>query len=151
MPVFFEKDIDPYTRLGVWHITEEENFFMQKVAPQRNVTHINKRLQHLAGRYLLTHLFPHFPASLIQIADTRKPYLADEAYHFSISHCSQYAAAVVSKHLRVGVDIEMITPKVQKIKNKFLSQDELQLVRKLWPSDNAGTIPKDEIPTEPLI
>jgi phosphopantetheinyl transferase len=150
MPVFFEKDINAHSKLGVWSITEEEDFFLKKVAPQRDVTHINKRLQHLAGRYLLTHMFPEFPSSLIQIADTRKPYLANEEYHFSISHCGTYAAALVSKTNRVGVDIEMMTPKVQKIKHKFLSGEELNLVNRQWQK-NIADIPVYDIPTEPLI
>ena len=46
-----------------------------------------KRLQHLAGRYLLYALFDDFPLEEIVIADTRKPFLENEKYHFSISHC----------------------------------------------------------------
>ena len=72
-------------------------------------------------------LFPDFPISLIKIADTRKSYLENEAYHFSISHCSDYAAAIVSSRKRVGVDIEVPTPKVQKIMHKFLHQEEQQM------------------------
>jgi phosphopantetheinyl transferase len=125
MPIFFQQDIDADTRLGIWKIEEDENFFLEKVMPQRNVSHPHKKLQHLAGRYLLNYLFPDFPVSLIQIADTRKPFLQDEAYHFSISHCGAYAAAIVSKVKRVGVDIELITPKVERIQHKFLSQNEL--------------------------
>jgi phosphopantetheinyl transferase len=81
-------------------------------------------LQHLAGRYLLPTLFEDFPLHEILIADTRKPFLQNEEYHFSISHCGNYAAAIVSSINRVGVDIELITPKVEKIKHKFLSEEE---------------------------
>jgi len=133
MSVFFQKDIDKETKLGIWQIEEEEAFFLQKVAPQRNVSNEHKRMQHLAGRYLLTWLFDDFPAALIQIADTRKPFLENEAYHFSISHCGLYAAALVSKTKRVGVDIEMVTPKIQKIKNKFLSEEEQKMIIGQWP------------------
>ena len=125
MPVFFfQQQIDADTRLAVWRIEEDEAFFLQHVPLQREITHPHKRLQHLAGRYLLQYLFPDFPISLIKIADTRKPYLEDEAYHFSISHCSRYAAAIVSKSKRVGVDIEVPTPKVEKIAHKFLHEEE---------------------------
>src|SRR5213593_4162170 len=93
MPLFFVKDIDPLTRLGIWKIEEDEAFFRAAVLPQRNVSHPHKKLQHLAGRYLLKVLFPDFPVSLILVADTRKPYLENEAYHFSISHCGDFAAA----------------------------------------------------------
>src|SRR5699024_2654722 len=108
MPLFFLNELDADTRLAVWKIEEEELFFTEKVPLQRQITHPHKRLQHLAARYLLQHLFPHFPISLIQVADTRKPYLEDEAFHFSISHCGDFAAVIVSRAKRVGVDIELV-------------------------------------------
>jgi phosphopantetheinyl transferase len=125
MPIFFQQQIDEATKLAVWEIAEDEGFFLPHVPLQRQITHPHKRLQHLAGRYLLQFLFADFPVNLIKIADTRKPYLEDEAYHFSISHCSNYAAAIVSKNKRVGVDIEVPTHKVEKIKHKFLHEEEL--------------------------
>ena len=97
---------------------------------QRSITHPHKRLQHLAGRYLLRELFPEFPLSLIIIADTRKPFLEDDAFHFSISHCGNYAAAIVSTQNRVGVDIEIPHAKIEKIQHKFLSEKEKILLNK---------------------
>ncbi len=128
MPLFYQQDINETTRLGVWKIEETEDFFLRAVPLQRHITHPHKRLQHLAGRYLLPFLFPDFPHEEIEIADTRKPFLPDEQYHFSISHCGNYAAAIVSRTKRVGVDIELITPKVERIKHKFLHRDELVFV-----------------------
>lgn len=128
MPLFYQQDINQYTRLAVWKIEEPESFFLEKVFLKRTIMHPNKRLQHLAGRYLLLYLFPDFPANLIEIADTRKPFLPNEQYHFSISHCGNFAAAIVSKTERVGIDVELLTPRVEKIKHKFLHPDELQLV-----------------------
>lgn len=63
--------------------------------------------------------------ALIKVADTRKPFLEDEAYHFSISHCDDYAAAIVSKTGRVGVDVETPSFKIDRIKKKFLNENEL--------------------------
>ena len=128
MPQFYQQDINEHTRLGVWKIEETEDFFLSRVPLQRSITHPHKRLQHLAGRYLLPSLFADFPHEEILIADTRKPYLPDEQYHFSISHCGDYAAAIVSSRQRVGIDIEMITPRVERIKHKFLHPDELVFV-----------------------
>lgn len=125
MPIFFQQDIAESTKLGVWKIEEEEDFFFKHVPLQRAITHPHKRLQHMAGRFLLKKLVPDLPLELIKIADTKKPFLEDEAYHFSISHCGGYAAVIVSKKERVGVDIELFSPKVEHIKNKFLNQQEL--------------------------
>lgn len=138
MPVFFQHHINESTRLAVWKIEEDETFF--HVPLKRIITHPHKRLQHLAGRYLLRYLFPEFPLALVKIADTRKPYLEDEAFHFSISHCGDYAAALVSKNQRVGVDIEMASPKVEKIKEKFLSSTEIQFLEAHMSNSNADQL-----------
>jgi len=127
MPVFFQHQINENTRLGVWKIEESEAFFKGNVPLHRHVTHPHKRLQHLAGRFLLQFLFPDFPYELVQIADTNKPYLPAEQYHFSISHCGDYAAAIVSRDKRVGIDVELTTDKIVKIKDKYLSKEEQHL------------------------
>ncbi|MFC4263867.1 4'-phosphopantetheinyl transferase family protein [Ferruginibacter yonginensis] len=127
MPLISAQQLNLVTKIGVWHIQEPDNFFLAKVTLQRAITHPHKRLQHLAGRYLLQHLFADFPTSLIQIADTRKPFLVDEQFHFSISHCGDYAAAIVSRQNRVGVDIEVPHAKVERIVHKFLSEAEQAL------------------------
>jgi 4'-phosphopantetheinyl transferase EntD len=124
MPIFYQQEIDADTRLAVWEITEDESFFLEHVPLHRTITHPHKRLQHLAGRYLLQYLFPGFPIRLIQLADTRRPYLPGDAYHFSLSHCGQFAAALVSRKARVGIDVEVISPKVERIQHKFLHPDE---------------------------
>ena len=129
MPLVYQQNINPYTKLGVWHITEAENFFLQKVMLQKEITHPHKRLQHLAGRYILKELFNDFPLELIKIADTRKPFLPDEAYHFSISHCGDYAAVIASTANRVGIDIEIPQQKIERIMYKFLNEDELLLLK----------------------
>ena len=138
MPIFFQQQINESTRLGIWKIEETEEFFLSNVPLQQEVTHPLKRLQHLAGRFLLQFLCPGFPYDLIRIADTRKPYLPNEEYHFSISHCGDYAAAIVSNDQRVGVDIEITSEKAEKIKNKFLTQNE-QLVFSLTPQGPLAT------------
>lgn len=125
MPVFFQHQINDTTRLGIWKIEETEEFFRANVPQHRDVTHPHKRLQHLAGRFLLQYLFPAFPYELIEIADTRKPFLPDEQYHFSISHCGDFAAAIVSKDKRVGVDIEIPVERILRIRDKFLSKEDI--------------------------
>lgn len=124
MPLFYQHNINETTKLAIWQITEEEDFFLRYVPLKRDVSHAQKRLQHLAGRYLLRELFPDFPLKEILIADTRKPYLSDEKYHFSISHFGQYAAAIASRTHRVGVDVEKASPSIERIRTKFLSPKE---------------------------
>lgn len=131
MPLFYQHNINAATKLGVWHIAEPEDFFLSKVPLQQDIRHPHKRLQHLAGRYLLRFLFPEFPNELIAIAETRKPFLPDEAFHFSISHCGDYAAAIVSRSHRVGIDIEIPTDKVARVCHKFLHVSEKNIINHL--------------------
>lgn len=121
MPLFYQENINEYTRLAVWKIEEQEAFFTDTVTVQRTIQHPHKRLQHLAGRYLLSFLFPRFPSWLIRIAGTRKPFLEGQPYQFSISHSDDYAAAIVSTACSVGIDVELRSPKVTVIRRKFLS------------------------------
>jgi phosphopantetheinyl transferase len=128
MPVFYQQTIDRNTKIGIWKIEETEQFFLQTVPLQNEITHPHKRLQHLAGRYLLRYLFPGFPFDLIRIADTRKPFLENEGYHFSIAHCGDFAAAIVSSDKRVGVDVEIFSEKIERVKQKFISKPEESLL-----------------------
>jgi phosphopantetheinyl transferase len=147
MPIFFQHQINETTRLGIWKIEETEEFFKGNVPLHRDVTHPHKRLQHLAGRFLLQFLFPDFPFSLIEIADTRKPFLPNEQYHFSISHCGDYAAAIVSRDKRVGIDIEIPVEKIGSIMHKFLSAKEHGLFNLVPGAETNATINSYNEPT----
>jgi phosphopantetheinyl transferase len=141
MPLVYQQNINLHSRLGVWHIMEEERFFLNKVRLQNGISHPHKRLQHLAGRYLLTELYEDFPLELILIAETRKPFLDNEVYHFSISHCGRYAAAIVSRENRVGVDIEVPHGKIVNVRHKFLKDTETQLLQDLpMPTERSLTL-----------
>lgn len=128
MPLFYQHNINQTAKLAIWHITENENFFLEKIHLQKDIKHPHKRLQHFAGRYLLTILHPEFPLHLIEIAESNKPILSGGEFHFSISHCGDFAAAIVSENESVGIDVEIVTPKIEFIKNKFLLAGELKLL-----------------------
>jgi phosphopantetheinyl transferase len=133
MPLFYQHNINQTTKLAVWNITEPEDFFLKKVHLLKEINHPHKRLQHLAGRYLLQLLDPGFPLHFIEIADSNKPLLSNEEFHFSISHCGDFAAAIISDNTVVGIDVELIRSGIGFIKHKFLSERE----QKLLPALNA--------------
>jgi phosphopantetheinyl transferase len=130
VPIFFQHSINDVTKLGIWKIEEPESFFLTKVPLKQQVTHPYKRLQHLAGRLLLPELFEDFPLHEIIIADTRKPFLEDDEYHFSISHCGNFAGAIASRANRVGVDVEFVSPRLKGISTKFLNEEERKYLEK---------------------
>ena len=120
MPLFYQQNINDSTRLAIWDLQEEEAFF----GGFTDIVHPQKRLQHLGGRSLLSFLFPSFDKAAIAIAASKRPFLPDGSHQFSISHCTQYAASLVSTSCRVGIDIEEITERVHKIQHKFLHPQE---------------------------
>lgn len=127
MPLFYQHNINDSTKLAVWRITESEDFFSEKVSVQKEITHPHKRIQHLAGRYLLQILDADFPFHLIEIAESKKPLLSNGKFHFSISHCGDFAAAIISESNFVGIDVELVSPKIELVKARFLSPPELNL------------------------
>ncbi|MEO8763257.1 MAG: 4'-phosphopantetheinyl transferase superfamily protein [Ginsengibacter sp.] len=145
MPLFYQHNINRNAKLAVWSITEPEDFFLERVHLQKKINHPHKRLQHLAGRYLLWLLDPAFPLHLIEIAGSNKPLLTNEAFHFSISHCGDFAAAIISEHAVVGIDVELVQPKIEFVRDKFLSDDEqlllpapdIQLLTLMWSCKEA--------------
>lgn len=130
MPLLFQKELNNQTRLGVWKIAETESFFTRSIRIQKKIEHPGKRLQHLAGRYLLKQLFADFPVDDIRLSSSNRPFLQNENYFFSISHCREFAAAIVSKNYRVGIDIEYPTEKLFNLKEKFLNAGELASLTK---------------------
>lgn len=131
MGLFYQHNINATTKIAIWRIEEHDEYFLSHIPLKREVTHPYKRLQHLAGRFLLPRLFPDFPLKSILIADTRKPYLEDEQYHFNISHCGNFAAAIASTQERVGIDIELVTSRILQIAPKFLNANE-EMFLKEW-------------------
>jgi 4'-phosphopantetheinyl transferase len=128
MPLIRTIQVDTHTKLGVWQIGESESFFLNRVQIESEIHHPHKRLQHLAGRYLLTELFADFPVSQIQVAPSRKPFLPGNPYYFSISHCGDYAAVIASAHRPVGIDIEAVQDKIGKVASKFLNATEATML-----------------------
>jgi phosphopantetheinyl transferase len=126
MPLFYQQNINETTRLAIWDLQEEASFF----GGYTEIVHPQKRLQHLGGRYLLSFLFPNFDKAAIAIAASKKPFLPDGSFQFSISHCTQFAAALVSSTHRVGIDIEIITERVHRIRHKFLHASEHEMLEK---------------------
>ena len=130
MPLVYQQDINEGAKIGVWQITESEDFFSAFVKPQKEINHPFKKLQHLAARHLLTVLKKDIPVNEISVSITGKPFLEIKDCHFSISHCGQFAAAIVDNNQNVGVDIELPSLKIIAIKNKFTDDEEVSLFTK---------------------
>jgi 4'-phosphopantetheinyl transferase EntD len=82
----------------------------------------NRKKEWLTIRVLLKELLG--TEEEIFYSSSGKPYLSDNLYHISISHTKGYAALILNKENEVAIDIERISPKVENIWKRFVSEEE---------------------------
>lgn len=132
MPVVFSKKIDDQTILGVWKIEETEAQLLAGLQLKQHELEVieslgnTKRALHwLSTRVLLRTMLNTADYIDCKMDDHGKPYLVNSDTHISLSHSYDYAAVIIGKEQKVGVDIELIKMKIKSIKHKFLSDVEL--------------------------
>lgn len=132
MPVVYHKKIDEQTSLAVWKITEtEEELISGLQLKQHELSLIDslskgKRTLHwLSTRLLLRTMLDTQDYIDCQMDEHGKPYLVNSNTQISLSHSYDYAAVIISRDKKVGIDIELIKHKIKSIKHKFLSDVEL--------------------------
>lgn len=121
---------------AVWHITESMDFFFQHVdlnksAGFETVHHPSKQLQWLASRMLAKVLVEDYWNSSfdgIYNDNHGKPWLTNSDCHISISNSQDIATAILHRSKPVGIDIELIKPKILRIANKYLTISERLLI-----------------------
>lgn len=122
MPLVFKKNIDTNTKLGIWKITENENFlksFTNISTLFNSIKSEQLRLQKLAVRAILREF--GLPTA-IDYHKSGKPYIKDN--YIGISHSKNFAAIITSKNQNVSIDIETSKEKAWRLKNRFLNPEE---------------------------
>lgn len=109
--------------LAVWRIEEELAFFADAVTASPLISNKNQQLQWYASRHLINTIKGN--ATEVVKDNSGKPFLQNEPYSISISHTSQFAAAMLSTQYTVGVDVEALHPKVERVAHKFLHPQEI--------------------------
>ncbi|TAH25693.1 MAG: 4'-phosphopantetheinyl transferase superfamily protein [Cytophagales bacterium] len=121
---------------AVWHISESLDFFLSNINLEQNpgyhnINHPAKQLQWLASRMLVKELVEkHLRQKYDGFYNDQhgKPWLNNNSSFISISNSKDIATAIIHSSKLVGIDIELIKPKISLIKNKFLLPEELLLV-----------------------
>ena len=124
MPFFYQQNINENEHLAIWSITEPLSFFEEGMTVDVNIQNEERKIQHLAVRLLFSLMMPEANMNDLVMADNGKPYLKGVPFHFSFSHCKGYAACAVSDHFPIGIDIEIIHPRIAKVAHKFLNDAE---------------------------
>lgn len=124
MPLYREWSSDEYSLAAIWEIKEPESFFIERTGLTVDIKNEKRRLEHLAGRFLLKHLEEEFPLLHIMPDEHDKPRLPGNHFYFSISHSFPFVAAVVSPSVECGIDIQVWHRRMELLQHKFLSPAE---------------------------
>jgi len=134
---FLKKIIKNKTiNVGIWNITETEEelrSILNKNIPYTlavdSFKNEARRKQWIACRILLTTLLNDPDAEIIY-NETGKPFIRNNHHKISISHSGDLAAVAISYTHAVGIDIEKIRDRVDRVANRFLSKVEMDSIGK---------------------
>jgi 4'-phosphopantetheinyl transferase len=131
MAIAYRKQVDADTEFALWRIEEEADTLYrqlqlneQEKAYVEQLANGKRHLHWLATRVLLRTMLDTSEYIDCKIDSHGKPYLVNLPYHISLSHSFDYAAVMISKSRPVGIDIEQIKQKVERIAPKFLTPAE---------------------------
>jgi phosphopantetheinyl transferase len=129
---FDEFNVNDYTYL----LTKDEQFKLSTFKSEK------RKKEFVATRILKTTLFNDSPICYLP---SGAPYLKNANIHISISHCDNWVVFAVCDRYKIGVDIEPISNKAQRLHLKFLNETEIalldtsniELMSKAWSSKEA--------------
>ncbi|HEX8023078.1 4'-phosphopantetheinyl transferase family protein [Mucilaginibacter sp.] len=135
MAIAYRQRIDDDTEFALWRIEEEAaDLYGQLQLDQEekdfveSLSNGKRHLHWLGTRVLLRKMLRTDEYIDCKVDEHGKPYLVNLPYHISLSHSFDYAAVMISKTHKVGIDIEQIKQKVERIANKFMRDEELAFI-----------------------
>jgi 4'-phosphopantetheinyl transferase len=135
MAVVYRHRVDDDTEFALWKIEEkaadlykqlqldqDEKAYFEKISTSK------RHLHWLSTRVLLRTMLRTDEYIDCKTDIHGKPYLVNLPYHISFSHSFDYAAVMMSKSSPVGIDIEQIKEKVERIAAKFMRPEEMAFI-----------------------
>ena len=127
MPKYFHSTFED-GGVAIWHITETVDALYALLNTQRydsvlaTIRHETRRAEWLAVRVLLAEVLGDDKE--IAYHASGRPYLVDDSWQISISHTKGYAAIAYHRKHGVGIDIERLSLRVERIADRFTSSEE---------------------------
>lgn len=116
-------------KLGLWEINENYrelraglNLESEEVRTLEGFRNHARKLEWLSVRNLINALRGD-TSRIIYDAD-RKPFLLDNSCQISITHSKDYTAILISRHSRVGIDLEYMSHKISRLARRFIGKTE---------------------------
>lgn len=120
----------PY-KMGLWRIDESTSRLTRMCGDARIDARVFDRISHFKSEQrrretLATHLILHAMTGQdgLYISHNSDGNPIVDGLNISISHTKGYAAVIISRQNRVGIDIEYVSNRVEKVMDYFLRDDE---------------------------
>lgn len=132
MPLILSKNPSPNISIYVWKLTEKlekiRTLLVLNEDEKRYFSKLNnerRKREWLVVRILLQQIFNE--KIILNYTKYGKPYFLNlPNRNISISHSKNYVAVMLSdKNQKIGIDIETIAERIEKVTHKFLSPSEL--------------------------
>ena len=133
MPLVKLEKINQNSAWALWKIDETLDQLVQFVklhpddfAELHDIHHPRKKLEWLSGRAALRALLNVENRHDFRLSKDAKgkPHLHDQIYHISLANSYPYGVAIIHRNHPVGIDIEKPSPKLVRVKHKFLTASE---------------------------
>ncbi len=135
MAIAYRQQIDDDTEFALWKIEEQADELYRQLqlnteekAFVEGISNGKRHLHWLGTRVLLRKMLNTEEYIDCRVDEHGKPYLFTLPYHISLSHSFDYAAVMVSRHSPVGIDVEQVKQKVERIAHKFMRPEELAFI-----------------------
>lgn len=141
MPLVYYNKISNGLELGIWHITESVDELLkylylnkEEFATLYSFKSEKRKKQWMSYRALIRTIVQTDFIYRIYYDENNKPYLVNPTRAISVSHTDNYSAVLINENVNEirGLDVEKLSEKAFRNKNKFLTDEEINLL----PIDN---------------
>ncbi len=131
MPLYRIEQISPNVNIGLWKIEEmaeelraQQNLSVPEELYYKGLKNEVRKKHWLSYRLILKNI-PGASGPLMY-DEFGKPHLSDPEQFVSITHSGIFSGLIFSKDYPVGMDIEKMSDRIERVQDRFLSTEELQ-------------------------
>ena len=124
MPLIRKQKLEPDTWLALWQMTEAVDQLSAPASVDLSPLRSPRRKKETLTEYLLLKALTGDDSLVIRHNEDGAPLV--DGYCVSLSHTEGWAAMMISRSHRVGVDIEYVSERVNRVASRFIRDDEQQ-------------------------
>ncbi len=125
MGLFYIKQVEGNSLLGLWEMDDAIESManaLLTIPDQSTVQSLKRKKEYITTRLLMDAMYA---GTEINYHESGKPYLVNSDTNISISHSKNLVCILLNKSNSIGVDVQYISERINRLKEKFLSDTEL--------------------------